>query len=434
MGFYATEAPGVGGRLKERPESFVVREISLFPKPDPSGPFTVLRVVSRNWEQHELSQRIAQRLGLPPSALSWAGTKDRRAVAERLASYRGSPPEGDLGLPGVEVLDAYRSRDGLVLGHHFGNAFEIRLTELSGGPAAVEASLRDLRAAAVFPNFFGPQRFGEVRPVTHRVGREIVRGDVGRAVEIYLTDVPPGAAGRGDAARRAYAEHRDAERALREFPAEFRFERQLLDHLARGHDAARALRSLSKDLRTLFVHAYQALLFNRYLTARHAAGLPLAEPQEGDSLLRIGRDGTVSGRDPVPVGADNLAEASEAVRRGRAVVAGPLVGYESPGGAGAPAELIARILAEEGISPDRFRTPATPDLASAGTQRPLAQPVPPIAAVPEAAPSEPGPGAPGAWWLRFALPKGSYATVLLREIRKDGAEPAALATPSNRAY
>ncbi len=143
--FYATRTPGVGGELKEHPEDFLVHEISAYPVPDSEGPFTVLRIASRDWEQHELAQRIAQVLGLPPHAIDWAGTKDRRAVAERLFSYRGPPPE-HLDLPNVELQDAYRARSGLVLGHHYGNAFEIRVPLRGAAPAEARSTWEATRA------------------------------------------------------------------------------------------------------------------------------------------------------------------------------------------------------------------------------------------------------------------------------------------------
>lgn len=431
LGFYATATPGVSGRLKREADDFRVREISLYPMPDPHGAFTVLRVASRNWEQHELSERLAQRLGLRSHALRWAGTKDRRAVAERLASYRGLPPERPVDLADVEVREAYRARDGLVLGHHFGNAFTVRITGLAGpdDAARIEATHAALRERGAFPNFFGAQRFGEVRPVTHDVGRWIVRGDLAAAVDTYLTAVPPGDDTLGVDARRGYAEHRDAQRALREFPPALRFERQLLDHLARGHPPQRALRALSSELRTLFVHAYQSLLFNRYLTRRAAAGLPLDRPVPGDVVLRVARDGTVPGHEPVPVGEDNLAECVELTGRGRALVAGPLVGYETPASRGPGQEVLDAVLAEEGVTRGDFLVPSAPDLASRGSSRPLLVPLPPIGRRVDVG----GPSDPASATLEFALPRGSYATVLLREFLKTGARPAN-GSESNRAY
>lgn len=419
MEFYRSHTPGVAGRTKASPEEFRVQEISSYPVPDPNGTFVVLRVASRDWEQHELGAAIARRLGLAPHSVQWSGTKDRRAVSDRLLSYRGPLPERDLDLPGVELLEAYRARDGLVLGHHYGNAFAIRVGELDLPTADALAQFRatefELRASGGFPNFFGPQRFGEVRPITHDVGRWVVRGDLATAVEAYLTQRPEsGTVGVGDAARAAYAEHRDAARALREFPSEYRFERTLLEHLAKGRPADRAFRALSRDLRLLFVHAYQALLFNRWVSRRAAAGLPLDRPLPGDWVLRVGRDGTMRGQDVAPVGPDNERECSDLVARGRAQLAGPLVGFDTPVAEGPVGRILTDLLADEGVDRGQFRLPATPELASRGTWRSVLLPVPPLGMTPEGNGVE----------FRFALPKGAYATVLLREFLKNGASPA----------
>ncbi len=418
--FYVTAAPGVGGRLKSAPEEFRVTELSSYPLPDPEGAFVVLRVESRDWEQHELAAAIGHRLHLPPHAVQWSGTKDRRAVSERLFSYRGPLPPEELGLRDVTVREAYRARDGLVLGHHYGNRFDVVVAELDRSPSdawrAFEGVATELRTAGGFPNFFGPQRFGEVRPITHEVGRWVVRGNLERAVEIYLVDRPAiGAPGSGDEARRSFGEHRDPGRALREFPREYRFERTLLEQLARGHDASRAFRALPRELRTLFVHAFQSLLFNRWLSARHAAALPMATPVAGDTIVRLARDGTVRGPDAVPVADDNLAECADLVARGRALVAGPLVGYATPPPVGVPGELLERVLGEEGVERGQFQVPEAPEVASRGTWRPVLVPAPPLAL------SEAESGVR----FEFALPKGAYATVYLREFLKTGAEPLA---------
>lgn len=424
LGFYVTATPGFPGRLKQRPEDFRVDEISASPVPDPDGPYTILRVVSRNWEQHELSQRLATALGLAPHALAWSGTKDRRAVAERLVSYRGRPPDGPVSIPDVEIREAYTARDGLSLGHHFGNAFTVRLgVDPSGWEAATtraRATAEALRARHGFANLFGPQRFGEVRPVTHEVGRCLVHQDIAGAVRTYLCAIPDGGDSVGVDARRSYAEHGDPVRALREFPPFFRFERTLLDRLARGDSPARALHALPRELRVLFVHAYQSLLFNRWVTARVDAGLPLDDVVIGDHVVRVGRDGTVRGADAVPVAASNLAECQVTVRRGGARLAGPLVGFETPELTDAPGAILAELLRAEAVERHDFALRAMPELASAGTWRPVWVDLPPLGLAEE--PPRPGDGeGDAAVTVSFALPKGSYATVLLREFLKEGA-------------
>ncbi|MGB6501490.1 MAG: tRNA pseudouridine(13) synthase TruD [Thermoplasmata archaeon] len=414
--FYLSTAPGITGRSKATDEDFRVQEISSYPHPDPTGSFTVLRVESRGWEQHELAAAIARRLGLAARTVQWSGTKDRRAVAERLLSYRGAPPTAPLELENVVVLEAYRARDGLVLGHHYGNSFEIRITDLGAAPAEAVPVYRkieaDLRAARGFVNFFGPQRFGEVRPVTHAVGRALVQGDVAHAVDLYLTARPSGgSAGRGDDARAEYAVHRDPQRALREFPPEYRFERAILERLAQGETPTRALRALPLELRRLFVHAYQAFLFNRWISRRRAQGIPLERPVAGDWILRVGRDGTVRSQDGVEVAEDNLNECADLVARGGALVAGPLVGAETRPASVGGGRLLVDLLAEESIETAMFIVPALPEVASRGAWRPALLPMPPLGLVAEA----------DAVRFRFSLPKGAYATILLREFLKNGA-------------
>jgi tRNA pseudouridine13 synthase len=418
--FYGSRAPGVAGRLKASSDAFRVTEISSYPMPERDGAFTVLRVVSHDWEQHELAAAVARRLGLPPNSVQWAGTKDRRAVSERLFSYRGAPPEGPLDLPRVEVREAYRARDGLVLGHHYGNAFDLEVDRLECAPGEAVRAYREveaeLRGQGGFPNFFGPQRFGEVRPITHEVGRWVVRGDLARAVDVYLTGRPPGGrTGAGDEARAAYAEHRDPARALREFPPEYRFERTLLVRLARGDPPERAFRGLRRDLRLLFVHAFQSYLFNRWLSQRVREGWSLTVPTEGDEVLRLGRDGSVRSQEGIPVTLDNRAECTELVARGRALVAGPLPGYETPRAAGPTGSMLDALLAAEGVERAMFRLPATPEIASRGASRPVLVPLPPLGIAAEG---------DDRVRFRFALPKGAYATVLLREFLKGTETPA----------
>lgn len=425
LSVYATSTPGIGGALKQTAEDFQVREISSYPMPDPAGEYAILCVESTMREQHALVRDIAAALRVSPGRVAWSGTKDRRAVTTQLLSVAHVDAGAiRLDLPGVRLLDAYQGRTGLVLGHHYGNAFEIRLSGLespvSDAIGATRSCLAELTGGVGVPNFFGPQRFGEVRPVTHLVGRALLREGVDAAVELYLTLQSGPESGPGAEARRAFAEHRDAARALREFPTSFLFERRLLDHLARGHPPARAFRALPWELRRLFVHAYQAWIFNRYLSARLVEGLSPRRPVVGDLLLRPARDGTVPGAAPVPVLEDNLAELSLLVERGRARVAGPLVGYESPPLIGRPGTILGKVLQEEHLAAADFRIAGAPEEASAGSARPLSLDVPPVG-LHEELPE----GMSPAIRLKFSLPKGAYATVLLREIQKTGAVPIA---------
>jgi len=127
-------------------------------------------------------------------------------------------------------------------------------------------------------------------------------------------------------------------------------------------------------------------------------------------VVRLGRDGTYRGQDVAEVGEENLAECEELVGRGRAQVAAPLVGTSTRLPDGEPSRLLQRILEEERVTPASFGVPAAPELGSEGTWRALLVALPPLELEAD------GSGV----WFRFALPKGAYATVVLREFLKPG--------------
>ncbi|MEI8003249.1 MAG: tRNA pseudouridine(13) synthase TruD, partial [Methanothrix sp.] len=93
--------------------------------------------------------------------------------------------------------------------------------------------------------------------------------------------------------------------------------------------------------------------------------------------------------------------------RGRAFLTLPLIGFETEIEEGAQGEIERVILREEGISPEDFRVVENLDLGSRGTRRAALCPVKPQIRVEENRAE-----------LQFVLPKGSYATVVLREYMK----------------
>jgi tRNA pseudouridine13 synthase len=420
MDFYLSHPPGLGGVLKLHPESFRVDEISREPLPDPHGRFTAVRISAYDIEQNELVRRIASWVGVPPASVRYAGTKDRRAVTTQMLTFPG-PPERLQGIPlsGVEVREAYRTNEPLTLGHLYGNRFRIRLERIPGEASRVQARfleiLEDLRSWGGFPNYFGPQRFGEIRPVTHLVGRALVQGDSGRAVDIYLAAESPAEDDPAAEARRAYREHRDPARALREYPSNLRYERILLERQGRGAAPASALRALPKPLRLLFVHAYQSYLFNRQLSLRLKEGLPLDTAEPGDWVVPLSPDGLEDGRRGIPVREENLPEIRQLLADHRARLALPLVGTGTPVLPGRTGDILRELLDAEGIRPESFHLRELPDLSSEGRYRSVLARVP-LGLEHHRAISENGSSVLD---LDFCLERGQYATVLLREFRKE---------------
>lgn len=271
------------------------------------------------------------------------------------------------------------------------------------------ALVEELTRAGGFPNFFGPQRFGEVRPITHLVGRALVGGDVRGAVELYLGHPQPGEEEDAYEARKMFQETGDVARALREFPKRLGFERAILNHLRRKpDDFVGGLSQLPWNLLTLFINAYQAFLFNRILSRRMRC-LGLLEPVIGDLVLPMESGGLPRRDSPVRVEASNLAKVEKSVKAGKAWISGLIMGYEAPFAQGEMGEIERGVTQEEDAKPQDFVVTAMPRLSSRGQRRELLAPLREMSfSVDEDV------------YLSFTLNPGCYATALLREITKGG--------------
>ncbi len=156
----------------------------------------------------------------------------------------------------------------------------------------------------------------------------------------------------------------------------------------------------SRGQRRMMISAYQSSLFNRYLDARIDDGL-LDTALPGDVLKKTDTGGLFT--------VEDVAEAQARLDRGALVTTGPMFGHKmmSPPKGSAAHAREAALLAEEGIDVERF---ARLGKLAEGTRRPLRAPL----AAPQV---EEGPE-PSSLVVRFSLPPGSYATVVIAEITK----------------
>ncbi|MCS7104528.1 MAG: tRNA pseudouridine(13) synthase TruD [Thermofilaceae archaeon] len=423
MFYYSTRYPGIGGKLKERPEDFVVIEISLgnvecLPGvaerlSSGTGDYTWFLLEKRNIDTITALRLVACSVGVSYKKISVAGLKDTKAVTFQLASVEGVPPES---FPPqicskVRIHDAFRMPFKLTAGMLQGNRFEVKVKcvelsydEVNERVAKIQEELKYVGA----PNYYGYQRFGTIRPLTHIIGKLILKGSFKEAVYIFLTKVYPLESPKAKEARTYLESTWDVKGALEAFPNKLHHERTILRYLLKHpNDYSGAIRALPLSVRRLCVEAYQAYLFNLILSRRLGQELPLNQPIKGDLVALKGYETAV-----IRVRDSNLDKVKELVSRGCAEVVGNVFGYASVLSEDLPGMLEKEVLSEEGISLDEFKVRSMPELSSRGTFRALTL-------TPE-----------GLRWrldkyneqysvnFSFKLRKGEYATVLLREFVK----------------
>ena len=76
-GRYLTTTPGIGGRIKERPEDFVVEEIPRY-EPCGEGEHLYLRIQKTGVGHSELLSCLRRGFGVPESAIGYAGMTSPR--------------------------------------------------------------------------------------------------------------------------------------------------------------------------------------------------------------------------------------------------------------------------------------------------------------------------------------------------------------------
>ena len=411
---YGTSTRGIGGAIKAQPEDFVVDEISSPPPKVEGGRYTVAVVRTWNWETNRLVREMSRRLAVSRKRIRFAGTKDKRAVTTQLLQF-DVPAEkvASLRLADVEILDTWTTDRRLEIGDLIGNRFRIVVRDLAVAATDAEAPLAataaELAVLGGFPNFFGLQRFGSIRPITHVVGRHIVHGEFKEAVDAYVANPIAGEGEEAFEARTELAMSGDYAGALKEYPDVMSFEKALLNHLVRRPgDYVGALHELPFNLLMMFVHGYQSYLFNRMLSERMRRGLPIHDPLEGDLVLPLDRRGLPDTDRPLAVEAANVEKMRRQVREGKAFVSGILFGSEVAIAGGPQGEIEREVIDADGLRPEDFVIPSIPRLSSRGTRRTLVAPVRALRwSIAE-----------GAAITEFELLKGAYATCLLREFMK----------------
>ncbi len=152
-------------------------------------------------------------------------------------------------------------------GELLGNVFNIFLS-LKRVLSIDEVKLREveeLLRSALLPNYYGYQRFGTIRPTTHLIGSAIVRGMWDEAVRL-IAGSPHPAEGELVTAAREEFEAGNYGRALKLFPSRYWIERSVCMAMMRYGDPLTAIKSLPMEIRHFYVEAYQSYLFNKALS------------------------------------------------------------------------------------------------------------------------------------------------------------------------
>ncbi|MCC6670762.1 MAG: tRNA pseudouridine(13) synthase TruD [Planctomycetes bacterium] len=390
-------------RLKVAPEDFQVREVLTFPE-HPEGAYFVHRMRKEKLDTMQALQLLVKHTGVSRADIAFAGLKDRQAQTEQWISVRGR--RVDIDAPGLEVRCVGRSTEPITSHLSAGNEFRIVVRSLSLFEAArLRRNLPSLLKAG-FPNYFDDQRFGCLRHGQGFAMRSLLRGDPERALQRILAR-PSRVAISGDVRLKRFLQEHWGEWDLLLRVARGPLYRNAFERLA-AHpgDFRGALAELPLRLRLIHAFAYQSFLWNRAVS-RFLRPMVL----ERERVELTTEAGTF-------LGWRYLKE--DMVARLRTART-PLWAPDGEGGDPGFRRAMATVLDEDGITEEMVRQHQVPGMIWKEEARPLL--VMPGAF--QAGALLPDDLAPGFHriTLSFRLPRGAYATMLIKRLFARPPEP-----------
>lgn len=435
---YATYSLGIGGIIRQFVEDFGVEEVlvdgskaeinqsaerQVLGSSPVKNRFLLCVLVKRNWDMFQALRVVAEQLGISTKYIHFAGIKDAKAVTTQHITVEGVSPEE---IQKVQVKDIkirpigyFRSKFSSYF--LFGNNFHIAIRAVSHPKSTIKKritrTIEELEVIGGVPNFFGHQRFGTTRPITHLVGKAIVKGNFRKAAMLFLAKPSPHEHPESRHARERLQATQDFKQALESFPKQLHYERLMLRHLAKKpDDYVGAFRRLPIKLRELFPQAYQSYLFNKFLSRRITCGLPLVRAEVGDYVVNVERSGLPMLIMRKIASVEALTEINKAIEAGKMRLAIPLIGFKQRKSLGVQGEIEKQILEEEGINQEGFKASAMPEITARGELRTAITPLNNFS-LNEISEDSANPSKHKTK-VSFTLCRGSYATILLRELMK----------------
>ena len=376
---YCTKFPGIGGKIRVEPEDFQVTELiseKIKNSINDQNGYAVYKLKKKKIDTNHALSGIFRQKGIRLKSL---GLKDASAITEQFvcSGTKGKSIESFSSdkyfLEKLGFVKKPLSKKDMI-----GNHFKLNISDCQNG-------LESFKEYDKILNFYGYQRFGSKRPVTHLIGKAILQMDFDKAIDLILSFTSSYDTEENNEIREKLSDEANYERYFDQVPVQMDIERIVLKEMIQHGESIRAVRAIPVSLRRFYIQAYQSFIFNQSLSSAFLDGENLFEAQSGDVCFDhngiIGK--YVEGLD------QNLAL--------------PFVGYSYYKKTRFDFQ-ISKILEQEEISPKDFFIKEMQEASSEGGFRQAAVHCNDYSSHENI--------------VEFSLSRGSFATILLREIMK----------------
>ncbi|MCV0431573.1 tRNA pseudouridine(13) synthase TruD [Nitrosopumilus sp.] len=376
---YSTKFDGIGGKIRSKPEDFQVSEF-LSEKiknsiKDQDG-YAVYKLKKKKIDTNHALSGIFRKTGVRLKSL---GLKDASAITEQFvcSGNKGVSLENfssdKYSLEKLGFVKKPLSKKDMI-----GNHFVLKISECQNRLESFEEYDKIL-------NFYGYQRFGSQRPVTHLIGKAILHRDFQKAVDLILSFTSSYDSKENNEIREKLSDKVNYVQYFDQVPTQMDIERIVLKEMIERDDPIRAIRAIPVSLRRFYIQAYQSFIFNMSLSSAFLDGENLFVAESGDICY------------------DDHGIIGKYVKGMDQRLALPFVGYSYYKKTRFDYQ-ISKILEQEEISPKDFFIKEMQEVSSEGGFRQASIHCTDYSAHDDV--------------VEFSLSRGSFATILLREIIK----------------
>lgn len=279
-------------KIKQQPADFQVDELSEFATN--GGEYSVYRLTKQSIGTPEVVNAIVDRWRIPRHRIQYGGLKDKHAVTTQTITIQHGPKK-PLSQQAFELEYLGKSKRAFTAGDIAGNRFDIVIRDLRDSQVEPMQTTFDSIRKSGLPNYFDDQRFGSLGHSRDWIAKAWCLGDYERALWLALADTHPDDRSKEKQEKRLLQAHwgkwQECKQALskshRRSVVTFLADKE---HAGKPLDFKRAFACINVDLRGLYLSAFQSALWNRALArlieqAYANAELPALDLESGRAVF-----------------------------------------------------------------------------------------------------------------------------------------------------
>jgi len=273
---YTTKFLGCGGTIKKQNDDFAVSEViteKARSKICSDSGHIVYKLKKNGIDTRHALDKIFKKYGIRLKAL---GLKDASAVTEQFVfTTNKTKRDFEINEPRYSLKKIGYTDKPLSKKEMIGNHFQVRIDNASN-------TIDKFEEHDMILNFYGYQRFGSSRPITHLIGKSLLQKDYANVIQILLSSTSEYDKPENTELRKMMSDKSKYHEAFKIIPNGMDLEKIALKEMIEHDNPVRAIRALPLQIRRFFVHAYQSFIFNKTLSASFENGEEMFSPQEDD--------------------------------------------------------------------------------------------------------------------------------------------------------